>query len=132
METLRAHRVYTDKNGETHLTRATYKGTSVSRGETSIVPAGCTRLLEGAASAVVIREFPPGFKADYHTDPAQQHQLTLQVDGTALVECRDGGRVVLKPGDFTSVEDSVGQGHATSDAGGSGFVVFFVARPANI
>jgi hypothetical protein len=132
METLRAHRVFTDTHGETHLGRATYKGVPVTRGETSIVPAGCTRLLEGAASGMVIRQFPPGFKADYHTDPAQQHQLTLQVDGTALVECRDGGKVVLQPGDFTSVEDSVGQGHATSDAGGDGFIVFFVARPANI
>jgi quercetin dioxygenase-like cupin family protein len=129
---LQASRVFTDTGNKTHIGSATYKGVLVQRGETSIVPPGCTRYVEGPATMVLLRSFAPKFTTTLHTDPAQQHQLIFTIDGTATGEAEDGTPFHLKPGDITSVEDSVGGGHSARDEGGTGFIQLFIARPANI
>jgi quercetin dioxygenase-like cupin family protein len=130
-KSLDATRLYTQDNGKTTIGKASYAGNKVAPGEGSIVPAGCTRFLEGPAFSMVIRSFPPKFTSPTHTDPAQTHQLAFLVEGTAAGHCDDGMKFVMKPGDFASVEDSVGDGHAAYDGGTEGFVQVFISRPSN-
>ncbi len=126
-----ALRTYTDDQGKTHCGVVEWKGAPVPKGETSIVPPGCTRYYEGKAISMLIRRFVPGMKTDYHTDPANQHQVTFMIDGEAAVGAKDGTAFHLRPGEFAAVEDDHGEGHTAVDATGKGFTQLFVAVPAN-
>lgn len=125
-----AKRTYTDADGKTHCGIVEWKGAPVSAGTDSIVPPGCTRYYEGKALSMLIRQFVPGMKTDYHTDPAHEHQVTFMLDGEAQVGAKDGGSFRLRPGEFASVEDDHGEGHTAVDATGKGFTQLFVAVPA--
>jgi quercetin dioxygenase-like cupin family protein len=127
---IEARRTFTDAEGKTHCGIAEWKGTAVAEGEASIVPAGCTRYYEGKALSMLIRRFIPGMKTDYHTDPANQHQVAFMIDGEAAVGAKDGTSFRLRAGDFASVEDDHGEGHTAVDATGNGFTQLFVAVPA--
>jgi uncharacterized cupin superfamily protein len=127
---IEARRTFTDADGKTHCGIAEWKGTTVVEGESSIVPAGCTRYYEGKALSMLIRRFIPGMKTDYHTDPANQHQVAFMIDGEAAVGAKDGTSFHLRAGDFASVEDDHGEGHTAVDATGKGFTQLFVAVPA--
>jgi hypothetical protein len=127
---IEARRTFTDADGKTHCGIAEWKGAPVAEGESSIVPAGCTRYYEGKALSMLIRRFIPGMKTDYHTDPANQHQVAFMIDGEAAVGAKDGTSFHLRAGDFASVEDDHGEGHTAVDATGKGFTQLFVAVPA--
>ncbi len=127
---IEARRTFTDAEGKTHCGIADWKGAPVPAGESSIVPAGCTRYYEGKAISMLIRRFIPGMKTDYHTDPANQHQVAFMIDGEAAVGAKDGTSFHLRAGDFASVEDDHGEGHTAVDATGKGFTQLFVAVPA--
>jgi len=128
--TIEARRTFTDAEGKTHCGIADWKGAPVPQGESSIVPEGCTRYYEGKAISMLIRRFIPGMKTDYHTDPANQHQVAFMIDGEAAVGAKDGTSFILRAGDFASVEDDHGEGHTAVDATGKGFTQLFVAVPA--
>jgi hypothetical protein len=127
---IEARRTFTDADGKTHCGIAEWKGVTVAEGESSIVPSGCTRYYEGKALSMLIRRFIPGMKTDYHTDPANQHQVAFMIDGEAAVGAKDGTSFHLRAGDFASVEDDHGEGHTAVDATGKGFTQLFVAVPA--
>jgi hypothetical protein len=127
---IEARRTFTDADGKTHCGIAEWKGVTVAEGESSIVPGGCTRYYEGKALSMLIRRFIPGMKTDYHTDPANQHQVAFMIDGEAAVGAKDGTSFHLRAGDFASVEDDHGEGHTAVDATGKGFTQLFVAVPA--
>jgi hypothetical protein len=123
-----AKRTYTTDDGKTHCDTIEWKGVPVPKG--SIIPPGCTSYYEGKAVSMLIRQFIPGMKTDYHTDPANEHQVTFMFDGQAKVGAKDGTGFVLEPGEFASVEDDHGEGHTAVDATGKGFTQLFVAVPA--
>jgi quercetin dioxygenase-like cupin family protein len=125
-----AKRTFTDADGKTHCDTVEWKATPVAEGGKSIVPPGCTRFYEGKAVSMLIRQFIPGMKTDYHTDPAGEHQVTFMYDGHAAVGAKDGSSFILGPGEFASVEDDHGEGHSAVDATGKGFTQLFVAVPA--
>jgi hypothetical protein len=127
---IEAKRTFTDADGKTHCGTVDWKGVPVTEGESSIVPAGCTRYFEGQALSMLIRRFIPGMKTDYHTDPANEHQVTFMIDGEAAVGAKDGTAFHLRAGDFAMVEDDHGEGHTAVDATGKGFTQLFVAMPA--
>jgi hypothetical protein len=127
---IEARRTFTDAEGKTHCGIAEWKAAPVAEGESSIVPEGCTRYYEGKALSMLIRRFIPGMKTDYHTDPANQHQVAFMIDGEAAVGAKDGTSFHLRAGDFASVEDDHGEGHTAIDATGKGFTQLFVAVPA--
>jgi len=123
-----AKRTYTTDDGKTHCDTIEWKGVPAAKG--SIVPPGCTSYYEGKAVSMLIRQFIPGMKTDYHTDPANEHQVTFMFEGQAKVGAKDGTSFVLGPGEFASVEDDHGEGHTAVDATGEGFTQLFVAVPA--
>jgi hypothetical protein len=126
-----AKRTFTDADGKTHCDSVALKGEVVGAGDSTLVPAGCTRYYEGKAISMLIRRFIPGMKTDYHTDPAGEHQLTFMIDGEAAVGARDSTAFHLKAGEFAMVEDDHGEGHTAIDATGNGFTQLFVAMPAS-
>jgi len=123
-------RIYTDKDGNTHVGDLEMKGAPAPGGADSIVPTGCTSFFEGPAVAVLVRAFPAKFDTDYHNDPAHQHQLVFTVQGVAGGGCKDGTAFRLEPGNFMSVEDPTGAGHKAFDEGGEGFTQIFVSMPS--
>jgi quercetin dioxygenase-like cupin family protein len=125
-----AKRTYTTDDGKTHCDTIEWKGAPVKAGETTIVPPGAVRYYEGKAISMLIRQFIPGMKTDYHTDPANEHQVTFMIDGHAKVGAKDGSFFILGPGEFASVEDDHGEGHTAVDDTGKGFTQLFVAVPA--
>ncbi|HTJ63743.1 MAG TPA: hypothetical protein VL899_08025 [Alphaproteobacteria bacterium] len=125
-----AKRTFTDAEGKTHCDTVEWKAHPVAAGEKSIVPPGCTRFYESKAVSMLIRQFIPGMKTDYHTDPAGEHQVTFMYDGHASVGAKDGTSFILGPGEFASVEDDHGEGHSAVDATGDGFTQLFIAVPA--
>jgi hypothetical protein len=125
-----AKRTFTDADGKTHCDTVEWKASPVADGEKSIVPPGCTRFYESEAVSMLIRQFIPGMKTDYHTDPAGEHQVTFMYDGHASVGAKDGSSFILGPGEFASVEDDHGEGHTAVDAADKGFTQLFVAVPA--
>jgi len=125
-----AKRTYTDAAGKTHCDTVEWKAHSIPEGEKTIVPPGCMRFYESPAVSMLIRQFIPGMKTDYHTDPAGEHQVTFMYDGHASVGAKDGSSFILGPGEFASVEDDHGEGHTAVDAAGKGFTQLFIAVPA--
>ncbi len=125
-----AKRTYTTDDGKTHCDTIEWKGAPVPAGETSIVPPGAIRYYESKAISMLIRQFIPGMKTDYHTDPAGEHQVTFMIGGQAKIGAKDGTSFILGPGEFASVEDDHGEGHTAVDATGKGFTQLFVAVPA--
>jgi len=124
-------RIYTDKDGQTHVGEFRYDGMPSSGAGDSIVPKGCKIYFEGPAVGVLVRSFPPHFTTGYHNDPAHQHQLTFMIEGTAGGGCMDGSTFILEPGSMSTVEDPVGTGHTAHDEGGTGFVQLFVSMPSS-
>src|ERR1700723_620662 len=118
---IEARRTFTDADGKNYGGIEDGKGAPVPKSESSIVPAGCTRYYEGKALSMLIRQFIPGMKTDYHTDPVNQHQVAFMIDGEAAVGAKDGTSFNLRAGDFASVEDDHGEGHTAVDATGKGF-----------
>ena len=124
-------RIYTDKNGQTHVGAFKYDGKPATGDADSLVPKGCTSFFEGPAVGVLVRSFPSHFTTGYHNDPAHQHQLTFMIEGTAGGGCMDGSSFILEPGSLSTVEDPTGTGHTAHDEGGTGFVQLFISMPSS-
>ncbi len=110
---LRLRRVFTKDDLKTTLEDTTFKSEPVRRGEATIVPAGCIRHLEGSALGVSINHTPPNVFSDYHNDPNQRHNLTFVVEGSCDIATKDGKKYNYLPGEWISVEDTIGEGHAS-------------------
>lgn len=109
----KVRRVFTKDDMKTTLEDENFENTLVRRGEATIIPAGCYRHLEGAALSVSINHTQPNVFSDYHNDPNQRHNLTFVVEGSCDIATKDGKKFNYKPGEWISVEDAVGEGHAS-------------------
>jgi hypothetical protein len=65
---------------------------------------------------VIFRETPAGGALDFHTAPRRQFVITLS--GIGEIECGDGSRRRVGPGDIMLAEDTTGQGHITREIQG--------------
>jgi hypothetical protein len=64
----------------------------------------------------IFRETPEGGLIDFHTAPRRQFVVTLA--GVVEVECGDGSKERLGPGDIMLADDTTGQGHITREIEG--------------
>ncbi|MBI5950003.1 MAG: hypothetical protein HY875_17845 [Chloroflexi bacterium] len=93
----------------------------LSRFETVEVPFepayfGTLWQFEAGSGPVIFRELPAGDTLDFHNPPRRQIVVTLS--GSAEIECGDGSRLRIGPGDIALVEDLAGRGHLTREIEG--------------
>ena len=97
-------RVYTGSDGQSHF-------------ETIEIPLQASRygslseLFE--AEGVIFRETPAGGDLDFHNAPRRQFVVTLS--GEVEIECGDGSKRRLGPGEILLADDTAGQGHITRE-----------------
>ena len=97
-------RVYTGSDGQSHF-------------ETIEIPLQASRygslseLFE--AEGVIFRETPAGGELDFHNAPRRQFVVTLS--GEVEIECGDGSKHRLGPGEILLADDTAGQGHITRE-----------------
>ena len=97
-------RVYTGSDGQSHF-------------ETIEIPLQGSRygalseLFE--AEGVIFRETPAGGELDFHNAPRRQFVVTLS--GEVEIECGDGSKHRLGPGEILLADDTTGQGHITRE-----------------
>ena len=97
-------RVYTGSDGQSHF-------------ETIEIPLQASRygalseLFE--AEGVIFRETPAGGELDFHNAPRRQFVVTLS--GEVEIECGDGSKRRLGPGEILLADDTSGQGHITRE-----------------
>ena len=97
-------RVYTGSDGQSHF-------------ETIEIPlqesryGSLSELFE--AEGVIFRETPAGGELDFHNAPRRQFVVTLS--GEVEVECGDGSKRRLGPGEILLADDTNGQGHITRE-----------------
>ena len=63
------------------------------------------------ASALFLKEFPPGTFLDWH--PAPRKQVVIILSGRLEHTFRDGSRRTFGPGDVRVLVDTTGEGHTT-------------------
>lgn len=93
-------RVYTGDDGRSHFEQIELRmGEPMLYGtSTGFHPASGVRLGEGAAG-------------DYELHVAPRRQLVVTLEGEAEIECGDGTKLTIGPGDVFLAEDTTGEGH---------------------
>src|ERR1700680_3482033 len=106
---IRAYRLYTGSDGNSHVVRG-----SVGGGE----------LIE--AVSILFKETPAHSLFDWHNDPIPQYVITLA--GVLEFTTRGGETFTINPGDILIAEDTAGSGHkwrlTNGEAGGGAYWAF--------
>jgi hypothetical protein len=98
---MRIHRLYADKNGESHFQ-------DVQVEFTESTPAGrlSARL---PATGIVFRQAQPDYDLDWH--PAPRRQYIINLDAGVQITASDGEARRIGAGEILLVEDTWGKGH---------------------
>ncbi len=98
---MKIHRLYADKNGESH-----FEDVEVEFKEST--PAGrlSVRL---PATGIVFRQAPPDYALDWHLAPWRQYIINL--DAGVQMTASDGETRRIGAGEVILVEDTWGKGH---------------------
>ena len=105
---MKIHRLYADKNGESH-----FQDVEVEYAESTRAGRLSKRL---PATGIIFREVQPDYDLDWH--PAPRRQFVIILSGQLEIGCGDGSKQVFGPGDARLVEDTTGKGHTTRVLGG--------------
>ena len=97
-------RVYTGSDGQSHFEKIEIPLQASRYGSLS-------ELFE--AEGVIFRETPAGGELDFHNAPRRQFVVTLS--GEVEIECGDGSKRRLGPGEILLADDTTGQGHITRE-----------------
>ena len=97
-------RVYTGSDGQSHFETIEISLQASRYGSLS-------ELFE--AEGVIFRETPAGGELDFHNAPRRQFVVTLS--GEVEIECGDGSKRRLGPGEILLADDTTGQGHITRE-----------------
>ena len=108
---MRFHHIYTGDDGESHL------GSVDVRLQEWTQHPSAHRSREVAAH-VYVTAVGDGHRLEPH--PASRRQLLVVLEGRYELECTNGERTVLEPGDVLFAEDLTGPGHATRELTGQG------------
>ena len=106
---MRIHRLYTDKNGESH-----FQDVEVEYAETTRAGKLSKRI---PATGIIFREVQPDYDLDWHPAPRRQYVINLNVG--VEITASDGEVRVIGAGEILLAEDTTGKGHrsrAISDA----------------
>jgi len=112
---MRITRIYTGRDNQSHFEDL----------DIPLMPAAYGSESERVhVTGVVFRETPAGAALDFHPAPTRQFVITL--GGLGEIECGDGSRRRLGPGDILLAEDTTGQGHITREIKGSRRGIFIL------
>lgn len=103
MEAFRITRVYADENGDSRFE-------DISR---TLKPEGEIGFLSEAekAESVIFRKVVPTYDYDFHTAPARQYIVVLDVG--IEIETSLGEKRTFRQGEVLLLEDTTGKGHKT-------------------
>ena len=105
---MKIHRLYADKNGESHFETVEIPLPEASR-------AG--RLSERMpATGIIFREVMPDYDLDWH--PAPRRQYIVNLDAGVQITASDGESRIIGAGEVLLVEDTSGKGHLSKSVSG--------------
>src|SRR5437867_12412164 len=97
---MKIHRLYADKNGESH-----FQDVEVEYAETTRAGRLSKRI---AATGIIFREVQPDYDLDWH--PAPRRQYIINLDAGVQITASDGEARRIGAGEVILVEDTWGQG----------------------
>lgn len=106
-------RIYTGKDGRSHFEDLEIPLTQAAYGSESELV---------SAAGVIFRENPVGASIGFHNAPRRQFVITIS--GVGELECGDGSRRRMGPGDILLADDTTGQGHITREIHGPRRIIF--------
>jgi hypothetical protein len=98
---MRIHRLYADKNGESH-----FQDVDVEFIESTRAGRLSARL---PANGIIFREVAPDYDLDWH--PAPRRQYIINLDAGVQITASDGEARRIGAGEILLVEDTWGKGH---------------------
>ena len=98
---MKIHRLYVDKNGESH-----FEDVQVEFKESTRAGRLSGRL---PATGIIFREVPPDYDLDWH--PAPRRQYIINLDAGVQLTASDGETRRIGAGQVILVEDTWGKGH---------------------
>src|ERR671919_275454 len=98
---MKIHRLYADRNGESH-----FEDVEVQYVESSRAGRLSARL---PATGIIFREVPPTYDLDWH--PAPRRQYIINLDAGVQITASDGEARTIAAGEVILVEDTTGKGH---------------------
>lgn len=98
---MQIHRLYVDKNGESH-----FEDVQVEFKESARAGRLAARL---PATGIIFREVPPDYDLDWHPAPRRQYMINL--DAGVQLTASDGETRRIGAGEVILVEDTWGKGH---------------------
>ncbi len=98
---MKIHRLYVDKNGESH-----FEDVEVMFTDSTRAGRHSARL---PATGIIFREVPPDYDLDWH--PAPRRQYIINLDAGVQLTASDGETRRIGAGEVILVEDTWGKGH---------------------
>jgi len=98
---MKIHRLYADKNGESHFedVQVEFKEATRSGRLSACLP----------ATGIIFREVSPDYDLDWH--PAPRRQYIINLDAGVQITASDGEARRIGAGEVILVEDTHGKGH---------------------
>ena len=104
---MKIHRLYADKNGESH-----FQDVEIEYAESTRAGRLSKRM---PATGIIFREVQPDYDLDWHPAPRRQYVVTLS--GEREIELEGGKKLRLGPGSILLAEDTTGKGHILRHVG---------------
>jgi len=98
---MKIHRLYADKNGESH-----FEDVEITFTESTRAGRLSPRL---PATGIIFREVSPDYDLDWH--PASRLQYIINLDAGVQITASDGESRKIGAGEIILVEDTWGKGH---------------------
>ena len=98
---MKIHRLYADKNGESH-----FQDVEIEYAESTRAGRLSKRM---PANGIIFREVQPDYDLDWH--PAPRRQYIINLDGGVSIQASDGETRIIGAGEVLLVEDTTGKGH---------------------
>ncbi|PYM33560.1 MAG: hypothetical protein DME15_11000 [Candidatus Rokuibacteriota bacterium] len=98
---MKIHRLYADKNGESH-----FEDVEITFTESTRAGRLSPRL---PATGIIFREVSPDYDLDWH--PAPRRQYIINLDAGVQITASDGEMRRIGAGEILLVEDTWGKGH---------------------
>ena len=98
---MKIHRLYVDKNGESHFEDVQVEFKESARAGRLSAPL--------PATGIIFREVPPDYELDWH--PAPRRQYIINLDAGVQITASDGETRRIGAGEVILVEDTWGKGH---------------------